>query len=100
MNTWRLYVVPLSISLGFAACGSGGFSGEYGGDECVYDKLDFRANGNVYITVMGMEQSGEYKVDGDKVSLVGPGGASLVFTRNGDVLEAGIMGEIMRCEKL
>ena len=53
MNNRRLYVVPLSISLGFAACGSGGFSGEYGGDECVYDKLDFRANGNVYITVMG-----------------------------------------------
>jgi hypothetical protein len=27
-------------------------------------------------------------------------GAHIVFTRNGDVLEAGIMGEIMRCEKL
>lgn len=95
-------LVPLAMSLPLvvAACGSGGISGEYGGEECVYDKLDFRGDGTVYITVMGMEQRGEYQVDGDKVSLGAAGGASLVFTRTGDVLEAGAMGEIMRCEKL
>ncbi len=89
-----------ALATGDVACGSGGISGEYGGEGCVYDKLDFRGNGTVYVTVMGMEQSGESKVHGDKVSLGAPGGASLVFTRNGDVLEAGIVGETMRCEKL
>lgn len=101
MCHWRcLALLAIAIPLTLVACGSGGISGEYGGDECVYDMLDFRSDGTVYITFMGMEQSGEYKVDGDEVSLGAPGGASIVFTRNGDVLEAGIMGETMRCEKL
>ena len=102
MTIGRFLVIPLTLSipLTLTACGSGGISGEYGGEECVYDRLDFRGDGTVYITVMGMEQRGEYQVDGDKVSLGAAGGASLVFTRGGDVLEAGIMGEIMRCEKM
>lgn len=101
MNRSRRPLAPLAVSipLALAACGAGGISGEYGGEECVYDKLDFRDDGTVYVTVMGMEQRGEYQVDGDKVSLGAPGGGSLVFTRSGDVLEAGVMGEIMRCER-
>jgi hypothetical protein len=38
-------------------------------------------------------------VDGDKVSIIVQG-AGLVFTKNGDVLEAGLLNEKMVCKKL
>ena len=48
-------------------------SGKYGGDECLYE-LDFRGTGVVYITTLAMsEVRGQYKVDGDKVSVTAPG---------------------------
>lgn len=89
----------LSVAAMLAACGSG-MSGEYGGGNCMYEKLSFKSDGTVYMTMMGMEQSMQYKVDGDKVS-VGPGGQGIVFTKKGDLLEAAmpILGKVT-CKKL
>ena len=94
-----LSTLALSIPLTLAACGGGGISGEYGGEECLYDKLDFRPGGTVYFTMFGTEQKGEWEIDGDKVT-VGVAGQGLVFTKKGKTLEAEIMGEKMVCEKL
>ena len=101
MQTPRSFLPALALSLPLvlAACPGGGIAGEYGGDECLYDKLDFRSGGTVYMTVFGTEQKGEWEVDGDKVS-VGVAGQGLVFTKKGKTLEADIMGEKMVCEKL
>jgi hypothetical protein len=98
-RTSLLASLALSAPLAIAACGGGGISGEYGGEGCVYDKLDFRGDGSVYITVFGTEQKGEYEVDGDKV-IVGQAGQGLVFNKEGNALEATVGGDTMVCEKL
>jgi hypothetical protein len=92
-------ILLISLVAAAAGCGSG-ISGEYGGDDCLYDKLVFKGDGTVYMTFMGMEVPAQYKVDGDKVSLTSHDGKGLVFTKNGSVLEAGFLGEKMICEKL
>ena len=75
-------------------------SGKYGGDECLYE-LDFRGTGVVYITTLAMsEVRGQYKVDGDKVSVTARGSPSVVFTRKGNALQTPFMGETMVCTKL
>lgn len=79
-----------------AACG-GGLSGEYGGEQCLYDKLVFAGDDTVYVTFFGVEQPGTYRVDGDRVIVSASSGDALVFTRNGRNLEAGALGETMVC---
>ncbi len=90
-------VVASLAGAAMSGCSSG-LSGEYGGDNCLYE-MNFRPDGAVYIKFMGMEVAGQYKIDGDKVAVGAPGKEMLVFTRNGDTLEAGFMGEKMECKK-
>jgi hypothetical protein len=82
-----------------AAGGASGVVGDYGGDQCVYDKLTFANNGIVYMTVFGTDQAGQYQIDGDRI-VVTAGGQSAVFTRNGSNLEANVLGERMVCAPL
>ena len=102
MRTTRSGLASLALSapLTLIACGGGGISGEYGGDECIFDKLDFRGGGEVIVTLVGVEHTGEYEVDGDEVTISSPNGQSVTYTRNGDALEVDIMGETMRCVKM
>jgi hypothetical protein len=94
----------LCISLLLAACSSGP-SGDYGGPECgLYDRLSFRDNGKVYITLkmfgvsMG-ETAGEFSVDKNKV-LVTSNNQTTVFTMNMDGdLEATLLGKRILCRK-
>lgn len=79
-----------------AGCG-GGLSGEYGGEQCLYDKLVFESGDTVYVTFFGVEQPGTYRVDGDRVIITASSGDALVFTKNGRNLEAGALGETMVC---
>lgn len=89
-------MLPALAGLALAACGSG-ISGDYGGEKCFFNKLAFQDDGKVYVTFMGMERAGTYTVDGDKVSITMPDGTNTVFTRNGDILEAGMLGDKMEC---
>jgi hypothetical protein len=82
-----------------AACG-GGISGDYGGNECLYDKLEFEGGDKVYITMFGMQQPGTYRVDGDRVIVTASNGDALVFTKKGRNLEAKALGETMVCGPL
>jgi hypothetical protein len=86
------------------ACSSGP-SGDYGGDDCgLYDKLSFRDNGKVYITmslfgVQVAETAGEYSVDDDKV-IITANNQTTVFTLNDDGdLESSMLGEKIVCRK-
>ena len=83
----------------FSGFGGGGssISGEYGGEECPY-KLTFKGKDTVYVQILGMmEVPGQYKVDGDKVSVTAPNWPGAVFTRKGNTLEALFMGQKMVC---
>jgi hypothetical protein len=86
----------LSIACAIAGCG-GGPSGEYGGEQCLYDKLVFESDDTVYVTFFGVEQPGTYRVDGDRVIITAASGDALVFKKNGRDLEAGALGETMVC---
>lgn len=94
----------LCFSLLLAACSSGP-SGDYGGPDCgLYDRLSFRDNGKVYITLkmfgiaMG-ETAGTFTVDQDKV-LVTVNNQTTVFTMNRDGdLEATLLGNRILCRK-
>ena len=79
-----------------AACESG-MSAEYGGGNCVWEKLSFKSNGTVYVTMMGSETSLQYKVDGDRISIGPPGEPGIVFRKKGDMLEAD--GGEVTCKK-
>lgn len=95
-NTQRMIGCALTGSMLIAGCG-GGLSGEYGGDECLYDKLVFESDDTVYVTFFGVEQPGTYRVDGDRVIVTAASGDALVFKKNGRNLEAGALGETMVC---
>lgn len=86
----------IAASALLAACG-GGPSGEYGGDQCLYDKLVFNGDDTVYVTIFGVEQPGTYRVDDDRVIVTAASGDALVFRKNGDNLEASALGETMVC---
>jgi hypothetical protein len=88
---------PLSAVF-LAACGSG-IAGDYGGDECLFDKLTLTNDDTVYMTIFGTDQAGEYRIDGDRI-VVTAGGQSTVLTKNGRNLEANLLGEKMICAPL
>ncbi len=88
-------------SLGFVLTGCGSaISGDYGGDDCLYDKLTFAGDDNVYVTMFGIEQAARYRIDGERVIVTAGDGQSMVFTRNGKNLEASLFGERMICTEL
>lgn len=93
------YAAAVTGALSLGGCGSG-ISGEYGGSDCLYDRLAFEGESTVYVTFFGVEQPGTYRVDGDRVIVTASSGEALVFTRNGRNLEAGALGETMVCSPL
>jgi hypothetical protein len=95
----------LLVSMGVLGGCSSGPSGDYGGSDCgLYDKLSFRDNGKVYISIkmfgaqMG-ETAGDYTVDKDKV-IVTANNQTTVFTLNDDGdLEGSMLGDKILCRK-
>jgi hypothetical protein len=68
------------ICLTFGGCGGAGMEGTYHAGGMV---LDFKGD-KVTMTAMGESQTLDYKVDGDKVTIVNPKEGDLVLTRNSD----------------
>ena len=100
MGTMRLAVAAGLLAATLAGCGSG-ISGDYGGDDCaIFQKLSFRKNGALFVTAMGTEIGGKYKVDGDKVTLIVEGESGVVLTRKGNTLEGSVLGQTFTCKKL
>ena len=66
--------------------------GVYGGKDCVYQKLEFKEGGRVYVSVAGMEFPAEYEVDGSRILFTDGQGRGIVFTKEGDALYGGLAG--------
>ncbi len=81
-----------SDSISPKASASTSVVGVYGGKSCVYQKLEFKEGGKLYISVAGMEIPAEYEVDGNKVLFSDGQGRGIVFTKEGNALFGGIAG--------
>ena len=97
-------ILFLTVAIAIGGCDSGssflGISGDFGGKDCgLYQKMSFKRDGTAYITVMGVEKPVQYKLDEDKV-VITTGDEGIVFTKKGDVLEAGAGITHMKCVKL
>ena len=75
---------------------STGIIGTYGGSKCVYQNMEFNEGGKLYISMSGIQIPATYEVDGNRVSVIA-GGKGIVFTKNGNSLDGGIVGV---CTKL
>jgi hypothetical protein len=83
-----------------AACGGPNVLGDYGGEKCIYDNISLRGDGVVMVTMMSMDIPGQYRQDGDKVTLVAPDGTQSSFTVKGADLVLELMGEpVMVCSR-
>ena len=92
----RTILVGCGAIVALNSCGGGGLNGEYGGDNCMYNKITFKKDGTATFSLFGMEMPGKYTKNGDKVSITSADGRGLTFTVKGNVLDAGIM----KCTKL
>ena len=98
MRTNEQWIACALAACLLAGCG-GGISGEYGGEECLYEKLSFEGDDKVYITFFGVEQPGTYRIDGDRIIVTASSGEAIVFTKDGSDLTAGMLGETMTCSR-
>jgi hypothetical protein len=73
----------VALALLVSACG-GGLSGTYSGKDTGFlDEMTFRSGGEVDLTFMGMTKVGQWKLDGDRVTIT-IGGETNVLTRGDD----------------
>jgi len=71
------FILPILASLTLAACGES-FSGTYA-DPSGIQKYKFNSNGKVTISSIGIEQTANFKKDGNTLRLTGDGNVTMVF---------------------
>jgi len=95
-NGQRFAVMQASITAGLmlllTACGSG-LSGQYSDNSGIM-QYDFKTNGKVYVTTLGIQSAGEYEIDDDKVIIRGNNG-NIVFQIKEDDTLIGPMGLVL-----
>jgi hypothetical protein len=94
-NRQRFAGMRVTITAGLmllTACGSG-LSGQYS-DNAGIMQYDFRSDGRVYVTTLGIQSAGEYEIDDDKVIIRGSNG-NVVFQLKEDDTLIGPMGLVL-----
>lgn len=92
MKPLRLrFAGSLVLALMLAAC-DGGMDGTFQ-DELGVSRYEFKPDGKVYMSTMGMTFAGTYEIDQDRITVEGPNGA-IVLRRDGDSLN-GPMGLVL-----
>jgi hypothetical protein len=95
-NGQRFAGMRVTITAGFmlllAACGSG-LSGQYT-DNAGIMLYDFKSDGKVYVTTLGIQSAGEYEIDDDKLIIRGNNGNMVLQIKEDDTL-IGPMGLVL-----
>src|SRR5687767_70027 len=94
-----LLACAVALAAVLSACNSG-FSGDYGGPNCFYDKFSFKSGGVVHVSFGPGTHEAKYTVDGDKITVVDHEGKVIPFSKSGDTLEGEIIGQKITCTKL
>ena len=72
------------------ACGGGGVQGLYsGGDDAFFQSLEFKSDGKVEITFMGMAREGTYVIEDDRVKVTASGDTQIFKIRDDGCLAGG-----------
>ena len=102
----RRMVKVTAVAVLLAGCGGGsGLSGTYQAQQPDGTMtLDFRSGGKVHLTMTTPSgqpdtSTADYLVDGNNVTIQSPGGMPLVLVRDGNALQASMMGQVLRFEK-
>jgi hypothetical protein len=95
-NGQRFAGMQASITAGLAllltACGSG-LSGQYSDNSGIM-QYDFKSDGKVYVTTLGIQSAGEYEIDDDKLIIRGNNGNMVLQIKEDDTL-IGPMGLVL-----
>jgi hypothetical protein len=96
LKGWRLASMKITITAGLmlllTACSSG-LSGQYSDNSGIM-QYDFRSDGKVYVTTLGIQSAGEYEIDDDKLIIRGNNG-NMVFQIKEDDTLIGPMGLVL-----
>ena len=76
--------LALAVWLGMAGCGRDDMVGTFE-DEFGMTRYEFQRQGRVYVSVLGTTVAGEYRLEGDRVVLLGPQGTVVLMRRNGQL---------------
>jgi len=95
-NGQRFAGMQASITAGLVllltACGSG-LSGQYSDNSGIM-QYDFKSDGKVYVTTLGIQSAGEYEIDDDKLIIRGNNGNMVLQIKEDDTL-IGPMGLVL-----
>lgn len=83
----------LLVWLGMVGCGRDDVVGTYE-DEFGMTRYEFQRQGRVYVSVLGTTVAGQYRLEGDRIVLVGPQGTVVLTRRNGQL--HGPMGLVLQ----
>jgi len=84
------FAAGIAVCLSVLAGCDGGLSGTFEDAES-RSSIEFKPDGQCYLTILGGTVQGDYEIDGDKV-IVRTNGQNMVLTRHGDQLEGGPLG--------
>jgi hypothetical protein len=82
-KVWAITFMCLTMSACKSMCNGNGLEGTYHHTSGAPITLDFKGN-KVTFTVAGESKTLDYKVDGNKVTIINPQEGDVVLTRNAD----------------
>ena len=85
-------LITAGLVLLLTACGSG-LSGQYSDNSGIM-QYDFKSDGKVYVTTLGIQSAGEYEIDDDKLIIRGNNGNMVLQIKEDDTL-IGPMGLVL-----
>lgn len=85
--------LALLVWLGMVGCARDDVVGTYE-DEFGMTRYEFQRQGRVYVSVLGTTVAGQYRLEGDRIVLVGPQGTVVLTRRNGQL--HGPMGLVLQ----
>ena len=92
----KLSVALVLISIGFWVGGCGkSVSGKYGGANGAMS-MEFKSGGKVDVTIAGSTQTGDYTIDGDKVTVTVQGQPMVLTIKDDGSLDAGGLAGVLK----